>query len=123
MFVFPDAAKCIEHSLTVAGLEATLWLAPDALDGREIVHIQDGGGTEQSVFRTDRLIVDVYATGRTAAKDLAEAVKVALVDRSHESPEGVIDTVRVDVTPSMDPYPSETICKFTAIYRAESRPI
>lgn len=123
MFVFPDAADCVDHALQAAGLNSTLWLGPEDLDGREVVHIQDAGGTEQSVFRTDRLIIDVYATGRPAAKDLAEAVKVALVGRPHESPGGVIDSVAVEVAASMEPFQSETVCKFTAIYRAESRPI
>lgn len=123
MFVFPDAAKCIKEALRAGGFETTLQLEPGSLDGREIVHVQDAGGTEQSVFRTDRLIIDFYATGRTAAKDLAEAVKVALVDRMHETPSGVIDTVRVESAPSMEPHPSETVRKFTAIFRAESRPI
>lgn len=123
MFVFPDASKCIEYALNAAGLHSKLWLAPEDFDGREIVHVQDAGGTEQSVFRTDRLIIDVYATGRSAAKDLAEAVKAALVGRPHSSPDGVIDKVTVDVTPSMEPFQSETVCKFNAIYRAESRPI
>ena len=67
--------------------------------------------------------VSSRASGRPAAKNLAEAVKVALVGRPHESPGGVIDSVAVEVAASMEPFQSETVCKFTAIYRVETRPI
>lgn len=123
MYVFPDATKCVKKALEAAGLQARLQLNPEDLDGREVVHVQDGGGTEQSVFRTDKIIVDAYATGRTAAKDLAEAVRAALVGNPLETTDGVIDTVKVEVVPTKEEYPSPTLHKFTAIYRAESRPI
>lgn len=123
MFVFPDAAKCVKAELEAVGFDATLQLNPEDLDGREIVHIKDIGGTEQSVFRTDRLTVDVYAQGRTAAKDLAEAVRAALLDRPLDTPHGVVDSVKVDVVPTKEEFPSATLVKFTAIYRAETRPI
>ena len=123
MFVFPDAAKCVKSALESANFDATLQLNPDDLDGREIVHIKDIGGTEQVVFRTDRLTVDVYAAGRTAAKDLAEAVRAALVDRPLDTPHGVVDSVQVEVVPTREEFPSPVLAKFSAIYRAETRPI
>jgi len=123
MYVFPDAPACIKEVLVGAGLNATLWLEAQDVDGRETVHVQDAGGTEQSIFRNDRIMIDVYATGRTAAKDLAEAVKVLLVDKPHDTSGGVIDNISVEVVPTMEQYPSDVVSKFNAIYRAESRPI
>lgn len=122
-YVFPDAVKCAKNALIADGFNATLQLNPEDLEGAEIVHIQDGGGTEQSVFRTDKILADVYATGRTAAKDLAEAVRVSLTKGPLETEDGVIDRVTVEVVPTKEEYPSPDVCKFVAIYRAESRPI
>ncbi|MGQ3382976.1 hypothetical protein [Glutamicibacter sp. TV12E] len=115
--------KCAKNALATGGFNATLQLNPEDLDGREVVHIQDGGGNEQSIFRTDKILVDVYATGRTAAKDLAEAVKASLMNGPLDTEDGVIDKVSVEMVPTKEDYPSPEICKFVAIYRAESRPI
>jgi len=122
-YVFPDAVKCVKSALAADGFNATLQLSPEDLDGREVVHIQDGGGNEQSIFRTDKILVDVYATGRTATKDLAEAVRASLMKGPLDTADGVIDEVTVEMVPTKEDFPSQEICKFVAIYRAESRPI
>ncbi|TDU27100.1 hypothetical protein [Arthrobacter sp. JUb115] len=122
-YVFPDAVKCVKNALAADGFNATLKLNPEDLDGSEVVHIQDGGGNEQSIFRTDKILADVYATGRTSAKDLAEAVRASLTKGPLETADGVIDSVTVEMVPTKEDFPSPEICKFVAIYRAETRPI
>lgn len=122
-YVFPDAAKCVKRVLDKAGFRARIWLSPEDVDGRETVHVQDMGGTEVSVFRTDRILFDCYAGSRDAARDLAETVKVLLVDRPHDTVDGDLDTLFVEVVPTFEPYPSDTVSKYNMILRAESRPI
>lgn len=122
-YVFPDAAKVVAGALVAAGVPAKGWLQPEDLSGRPVAHVQDMGGTQVSVFRTDRILVDVYETGRDAARKLAERVSQILVDKSHETEHGVIDRVTVEVVPTFEPYPSDIVAKYNAVYRAESRPI
>lgn len=122
-YEFPDPLSVVKSVLDGSGVRTTLWLQPADVDGRETVHVQDAGGTEASIFRTDRISVDVYAGSRKAARDLSERVKLLLVDRPHDTPFGLVDSVTVEVVPTQQQYQSDTTTQFNAIYRVESRPL
>lgn len=123
-YKFPDVPSAVQRVLKAEGLNCTMWLQPADVSGVvETVHVEDAGGSESSIFRTDRLSVDVYAGSRDKAKALAERVKNILTSSSHDTADGLLDRITVEVVPTQQPYQSDTTSLFNALYRVESRPI
>lgn len=110
---------------TFAGHEVTAYLRlqPDFVDHLPAVLIYDLGGTESFIDRVDRVGVDVYAPAGTTAKQVAEAIKDALVDRPHETSYGYIDNITTETTPVDVPYADPNVGQAQTVYRVTSRPL
>ena len=119
-YEFPDTERAL---VEVLGETATLWLPADFGDNLPMRHVYSVGGRDEGVLRTDRLVVDVYAVGRSAAKAGAEEVRSILTDGPHFTTEGLLDRITVEVGPHLLPYASERIVRYTATYRVDVRPV
>lgn len=118
--------------------EAFFELAPRAVDGvtpyfqlvidweqtlatSPAVLIYRVGGSQSGPFREDRVTVDVYAEGSSAANDVAQQVCTFLADSSHDTAAGLLDLVEVEVTPTEVPFMSDTVNLVSATYRVATR--
>lgn len=117
---FPDVERAV---VEILGEGAALWLDKDFHDRLPVSHVQSVGGREQGVLRMDRIAVITYDHSRDLAKASAEAVNALLVDGPHDTTEGLLDRVEVEVSPHLLPYVSETVTRYTATYRIDTRPI
>lgn len=124
---FPD----VEAGLLEVIPKSTLWLGKDDLNfddeapaGTSVVHhIYTVGGSELGPLRTDRVTIDTYAPSRDEAKAAAEAERARLTSGPHETSEGLLDHVEVEVVPRSIPYPDDAVAQFQATYRIDTRPI
>lgn len=87
------------------------------------LHCYQVGGSERSVFRVDRMVVDSFASGRDAAKALSAAAHARLMSGPHDTTHGLLDLVEVEVAPHGVPYASDTVSQVTAVYRVHTRPL
>jgi hypothetical protein len=130
-YQFPNAAKIIAviidgHEVAVgeqtAGVTAALRLEATFDQHLPVARVRRTGGTEDGPLRTDRVAVDVYAVGTTAAQTIADELCAFLVGRDHDAGDlGSIDDVSVETVPTEVPYASERISQVTATYRVDSR--
>lgn len=127
---YPDTRDALYELIdgrTFAGRTVTAYYqlqldyATAAQDG-PVVLIYTTGGSEGLVDRVDRATVEVYAPG-TAAVEVAEAIRVAVVDRPHDLEAGYIDSVRTDITPHDVPYQSELVNLARVSFLVTSRPL
>lgn len=80
------------------------------------------GGTEDGVLREDRIQIETYAKGSTAANDLAMEIHEAIVGVPHDVDGiGLLDNVAALVIPDEVPYESDDITLVTASYRVSTR--
>jgi len=113
---FPDVPAAL---LEVIGETATLWLS--SVDGT-VNHIYSAGGSESGPLRFDRIVINTYAAGRDAARDESERVRELLLGAPHETTEGLLDHVDVEVVPHDILFQSDSVNQYQAIYRVHTRP-
>jgi|SRR5690625_1450871 len=99
---------------------STLWLS--SLD-ETVNHIYSVGGHESGASRFDRIVINTYAEGRTAAHVEAEVVRQIMTAGHHSTTKGLLDSVAVEVTPHDILFASETVTQVQAIYRVYTRPV
>jgi len=112
---FPD----VEAALLEVLPGSVLWLESTA---GTVHHIYTVGGSELGPLRTDRVTIDTYAPSRDEAKAAAEAERARLTSGPHETSEGLLDHVEVEVVPRSIPYPDGALAQFQATYRVDTRP-
>jgi len=116
-YTFPDTPAAL---LEVIGDTATLWL--QSYEGT-VNHVYSAGGAETGPLRFDRIVVNTYAPGRDAAREESERVRELLTAAPHDTAEGLIDSVDVEVTPHDILFQHDTQNQYQAIYRVHTRPL
>jgi len=122
-FVFPDAREAFYELVPRAqdGVTPYYQLTVDFADRLPAALIYRVGGEESGPFRQDRINVDVYADGSTAANAVANDLRAFLAGSSHDTDAGLLDLVEVEVVPTEVPYMSDTVNLVSATYRVDSR--
>lgn len=121
---FPDTEKALQEVIRTITANVVLWLPADTFERVPIVHVQvqPNIGGEEDFLRTERVQIDVYATGRDAAKTLAQNIRSTVLGH-HGTSYGLLDDVYVDTEPYEQPYPHDTVSLYSAIYRVDTRPL
>lgn len=121
-YSFPDSVSILKESIEALGLPTYIHLSVEFDKNLPAVHLYKVGGIESGVFAQDRIVIDVYAEGRDPAYNTSEEIKKHLTSGYHSSELfGMVDSVVVESSPADLPYQSETVTKFTATFRAETR--
>lgn len=122
MYEFPDVEKALQEIAQTVTSDVVLWAPADLHDRAPIVHITalPSTGQVEDFMRTDRLQIDVYATGRTSARDIAIDLRLALVG-PHGTSYGLLDDVYVEQEPHEQPYPHDTISLYSTTFRVDTR--
>lgn len=123
MYEFPDAREAFFELVPRAedGVTPYYQLVIDFVDYLPAALIYRVGGAESGPFRQDRINVDVYAAGSTAANHVANQIRAFLAGQSHDTEAGLIDLVEVEVIPTEVPYMSDTVNLVSATYRVDTR--
>lgn len=121
-YAFPDVEVALLEVLDDLGT-GYLFLQYGFEGNLPAVHVYSVGGSVVGPLREDRVEVAVYATGRDAAKGLAEQVLARLTSGPHSTSVGLLDSVAVEVLPRSLPYASDTVNEYTATYRVATRPV
>lgn len=80
------------------------------------------GGSTSGIFREDRIVVETYADGTTAADQAARDVDEFLLDGPHDGGKyGLLDSIGTESVPTEVPQPDGFPCMVTATYRVSSR--
>lgn len=128
---WPDQRKILRYALapfgTVVGTLTVDWEKRVTAE-KPLLHLVKVGTSDVGELeRTDRLKVDVYGRGETAALDVAEDVLSFLVGHYHYVPDqedlGLIDDVSVDVGPTPVPQYQDGLALVSATYRLVARPL
>ena len=125
-YTFPDARAAFYELVPAATDPAPVpyfQLVVDFADDLPAALIYRVGGDESGPFRQDRLNVDVYANGSTAANAVANQIRAFLTGTSHDTEAGLIDLVEVEVVPTEVPYMSDTVNQVSATYRVDTRAV
>lgn len=122
-FLFPDVREAFYVLVPRAqdGLLPYYQLTIDFADNLPAALIYRVGGSESGPFREDRINVDIYANGSTAANQTAENVRAFLSDSWHDADGALLDSVAVEVVPTEIPYMSDTVNIVSATYRVATR--
>ncbi|HEY1176485.1 MAG TPA: hypothetical protein VGF17_10030 [Phytomonospora sp.] len=125
-FMFPDARAAFYELVPRAVDPAPVpyfQLVVDFADNLPAALIYRVGGEESGPFRQDRINVDVYANGSTAANRVANEIRAFLAGQSHDfgDPAQLLDQVEVEVIPTEAPYMSDTVNVVSATYRVDTR--
>lgn len=118
---FPDTKRAVREVLKPFGT-TYLMLAPDYAEHLPGLHVYMVGGSENGPFRTDRITVECYAQGLTAADDLARRVHDFLTAGPLDAGGyGLIDRVSAETVPVDVPQPENWPAMTQAIYRVSVR--
>ena len=122
-YTFPNVRDAFYALIpqAVDGVTPYFQLTIDFADRLPAALIYRVGGSESGTFREDRIAVDVYANGSTAANEVAEQVRAFLADSWHEVDGALLDSVDVEVVPTEIPYMSDTVNVVSATYRVATR--
>ena len=122
-YVFPDVREAFFTLVPRAqdGLRPYYQLTIDFADFLPAALIYRVGGSQSGPFREDRITVDIYAEGSTAANDAAEQVRTFIADSWHDVDGILLDSVDVEVVPTEIPYQSDTVNLVSATYRVATR--
>ena len=120
-YAFPNARKAVRELCRPYG--TTFLHLPEGWEKQvPAILVYRSGGTEDGPFREERIVLEVYAVGSTAATDLAETIHEFLTGAPHYvEGVGLIDDVIPLVVPSEVPYESDTLNLVTASYRVATR--
>lgn len=123
-YTFPDVREAFYILVPRSqddGLIPYYQLTIDFADHLPAALIYKVGGSESGPFREDRVNVDIYANGSTAANTIAEGVRAFLASTWHDADGILLDQVDVEVTPTEIPYMSDTVNLVSATYRVATR--
>lgn len=123
--MFPDAERAVLEIISRVHDDVVLRPPIDrderAQDGGIVeIHSVPSPGSVEDWERTDRVEVDVYAAGLTAARDLADEVRATL-QGFQDTAEGLLDDVFVVTEPYEVPYPHDVVIQVRAVYGVVSR--
>lgn len=120
---FPDVELALIELLEALGHGSVLHLPVDMDKKLPLIHVTGlpSSAGPEPFLREDRVQVDVYAQGRTQAKDIAEDVASRL-SGPHPTEQGFLDDIYPEIQPYESPFTSDSINLFTAIFRVETRP-
>lgn len=139
MFFFPDTRVMVRAIIDTSGIGYSYTWLEYGFEQRVIdtdvpaMHVVQLGGSEDGMFREDRLQVQTYGHGSTQATRAARSLHELLVGRSHSIPappdpdvdggptEWLIDSVTVESVPIELPYQSDDLNLVSAIYRLATR--
>ena len=79
------------------------------------VRVVNLGGPDDGITDSPRIDIDVFASGRTAARDAAEMIRTALRPRLRVG-SAIIDSVRTVTSPRELPWSNEKIKRYSATY-------
>lgn len=122
---FPDAEKALQE-IALRSHDDVVLRGPIDRDERAAnggiveIHGIPSPGSVEDWERTDRVEVDVYAAGLTAAKDLANSLRASFLG-FQETAEGLLDDVFVVTEPHEVPYPHDVVIQVRATYGVVSR--
>lgn len=118
---FPDARRGVRALCEPFG--TTHFYLPDGWEGDlPAICVYRTGGTESGVMRDDRIQIETYAKGSTAANDVAMEIHEAIVGLPHDVEGiGLLDNIAALVIPDEVPYKSDDISLVTASYRVSTR--
>ena len=122
-YTFPDVREALFTLVPRAmdGVKPYYQLTIDFADRLPAALIYRVGGEQSGPFRLDRVAIDVYAEGSSAANDVAQQVCSFLADSWHDADGALLDSVEVEVTPTEVPYMSDTVNLVSATYRVATR--
>jgi len=123
-YIFPDVAAGLAEVLDDLG-EVSYILPEDwtPVDGPRL-HLYRVGGSVSGIERVDRVVLDVYAGGLSAAYGTAGAAQTRIDGRSHATSAGLLDSVVTEVVPTAVPTESsEHVSLVRATYRVATRPL
>lgn len=126
---FPDVASALAgdpargEGLLSQLATVYLHLESDFASNLPALHVITVGGSETGPLRTDRVQINGYARGRDAAKALIEDARALLVPGPHETFEGLLDLVTVEVIPRPVPYPDDVISQWQVTLGIDTRAI
>lgn len=144
-YVFPDvrlmfAAMLDKAEVDGAFLTTAVWLPSDWLDNLPFVEVQHVGGFQEGVFRTDRLMFNVYAdrqttplggnsfieassgvTAFTLAESIVSFITGGVLDVAGMP--GMIDSVNVEMVPTAAASGVNLVDKVTFSISAHTRPV
>lgn len=124
-YEFPDAREAFFELVPQAASGVTPYyqLVVDFAEHLPAALIYRVGGDESGPFRQDRITVDFYAAGSTAANHGADQIRAFLTGQSHDAAAGLLDSVEVEVVPTEIPYMSDTVNVVSATYRVDTRAV
>lgn len=118
---FPDARRGVRALCEPFGTTYG-YLTDGWEDHLPAILVYRTGGTEDGVLREDRIQIETYAEGSTAANDLAMEIHEAIVGVPHDVDGiGLLDNIAALVIPDEVPYESDTVTLVTASYRVSTR--
>lgn len=121
---FPDTKRAVREILKPFGT-TYLQLTADYAEPEKLpaILVYKVGGSENGPFRTDRIVVEVYAAGGTSSvDDVATKVHDFLVSGPHDGKDyGLLDRVTVETTPIEVPQPENWPAMVQATYRVSVR--
>lgn len=127
IYAFPDTEMAVLELLTerVPEVETYLHLPANYTDLLPVfaVRLLPSNGGEEDFLRTDRLEVNVYASGRTEARDLAGRARQVLLGAGLETSYGLLDHVYIETEPYEVPLGSDLFNNYSITIRADIRPL
>lgn len=123
-YVFPDVVAGVAEVLDDLGHVAYVLTENWQVGPMPLLHVYRVGGSVSGIERTDRVIVDVYAPGQSAAYAAAGDAQGRLDGRSHATTAGLLDSVATEVVPTATLSEStEALTLVRATYRVATRPL
>jgi len=122
---FPDVERALaeviasDHPSAAVGTH----LPADFTDNLPAVQIRviPSTGSPEPWERTERVQIDIYATGRSEAKDLADSIQTGISRPAIGTSYGLLDGVYTVTEPYEAPVAFDAITLYSAIFRVDTR--
>lgn len=122
---FPDVERALAETVSAVVPSAAVGthLPADFTDNLPAVQIRviPSTGSPEPWQRTERVQIDVYALGRSEAKDLADSIQTGISRPAIGTSYGLLDDVYTDTEPYEAPVALDAITLYSAIFRVETR--
>ncbi len=121
LLTYPDAKRAIRELLNAYG-KTYLRLTADYQErGLPAFLVYRVGGSQADPFREDRITVETYALGATAADEAADEIHDFLTYGPHATSLGLLDAVLTETLPAEIPQPDDFPNLVSATYRVQTR--